>query len=205
MVIYELDFYLDIKMCNVYWIENKNSIFAPNGEYISFNIDFQNEIYPNRLAPIITKNDANYMVSGSIWGLPPPPNINRPITNVRNLASPFWQSILNNMENRCLVPANAFCEWAGEKGKKQKVWFGLKNEEQFFFAGVWKTYGNKSNFAFLTTEPNDLVAPIHEKSMPVILKANECASWLSGNFKEITNLAKPYSSNEMQIRNSINP
>lgn len=191
-------------MCNVYWVGNKNSIFAPNGGFIPFDLEFHSEIYPNRLAPILRKRENEFKVEGSIWGLKPPPNINRPITNVRNLSSPFWQDLLNNKNNRCLVPAGAFCEWTGEKGSKRKVWFGLESEEQFFFAGVWKLNGNQSNYAFLTTEPNALIAPIHSKSMPVILKPNECEIWLNGNFKDITNLAKPFDASEMKIIGEIN-
>jgi putative SOS response-associated peptidase YedK len=33
-------------------------------------------------------------------------------------------------------------------------------------------------FAFLTTEPNDVVRPVHSKAMPVILAGEECDMWL---------------------------
>lgn len=186
-------------MCNVYWVGNKDSIYSPNGGFVTFETEFQSEIYPNRLAPIFKKSGNDFIIEASIWGLPPPPNINRPITNVRNLSSPFWQSILNNKQNRCLVPASAFCEWTGEKGSKQKVWFGLESEEQFFFAGVCSLQGNKSNYAFLTTEPNELIRPIHPKSMPVILTPDLCDIWLNASINEIKNLAKPYGENHMKI------
>lgn len=189
----------DFQMCNVYWVGNKQSIYAPNGDFVPFETTYHFEVYPNRLAPIFKKYNGDYKIEGSIWGLPPPPNINRPITNIRNLSSPFWQSILNSKENRCLVPASAFCEWTGEKGKKRKVWFGLESEEQFFFAGVWKPKGNQTNYAFLTTEPNSLVEPIHSKSMPVILNNKDCDLWLEGSFKDISSLAIPYQPNQMKI------
>lgn len=186
-------------MCNVYWVGSKQSIYAPNGDFVPFETTFHYEVYPNRLAPIFKKYNGDYKIEGSIWGLPPPPNINRPITNIRNLSSPFWQSALSDKENRCLVPASAFCEWQGEKGSKRKVWFGLESEEPFFFAGIQKNKGNVSNYAFLTTEPNELIRPIHPKSMPVILTPDLCDIWLNASINEIINLAKPYPSEAIRI------
>jgi putative SOS response-associated peptidase YedK len=55
----------------------------------------------------------------------------------------------------------------------------------FAFAGSWTTFdgdrGTKSKpvpgphqvYGFLTTEPNEVVKPIHRKSMPVILTSTE--------------------------------
>jgi putative SOS response-associated peptidase YedK len=59
-----------------------------------------------------------------------------------------------------------------------------------FFAGVWTRWtsvrkvrgGETTNdlFAFLTTEPNAVVAPIHPKAMPVILTMpEEVETWLN--------------------------
>ncbi len=50
------------------------------------------------------------------------------MTNVRNTTSPHWRAWLKP-ENRCLVPANSFSEYAPEPnpatGKKDVVWFAL--------------------------------------------------------------------------------
>lgn len=46
---------------------------------------------------------------------PPPVAGARPVTNVRNLTSPFWRSALTTPANRCLVPVTAFAEWTAEK------------------------------------------------------------------------------------------
>lgn len=46
-------------------------------------------------------------------------------------------------------------------------------------------------FAFLTTEPNDTVAAIHLKAMPVILtESGEAKRWLSGG-EESLSLQRP--------------
>ena len=62
----------------------------------------------------------------------------QPVTNVRNLDSPFWRPALARPERRCLVPATAFAEWTGETGAKRKVWFSLKDRPVFAFAGLWR-------------------------------------------------------------------
>ncbi len=46
------------------------------------------------------------------WGIPLP-RTGKPVTNVRNLASPFWRSMLKSPARRCLVPVTDFCEWSG--------------------------------------------------------------------------------------------
>jgi putative SOS response-associated peptidase YedK len=58
--------------------------------------------------------------------MPPPPRTGGPpVTNIRNRSSPHWRGWLKP-ENRCLVPANSFAEYAPEPNpetkKKDVVW-----------------------------------------------------------------------------------
>ena len=47
-------------------------------------------------------------------------------------------------------------------------------------------------FAFLTTKPNAVVAPVHPKAMPVLLTtAEECDSWLNDPVAEALALQRP--------------
>ena len=119
--------------------------------------------------------------------MPPPPRAGGyPITNIRNTSSPHWRAWLS-AENRCLVPANSFAEYAPEPNpetkKKDVVWFALNDDRPLFaFAGMWMTFngdrGTKSKpvpgphlvYGFLTTSPNAVVEPIHTKAMPVIAR-----------------------------------
>jgi hypothetical protein len=122
--------------------------------------------------------------------MPPPPRTGgQPVTNIRNTSSPHWRGWLRP-ENRSLVPANSFAEYAPEPNpetkKKDVVWFALNEQRPLFaFAGMWTTYkgdrGTKSKpvpgphqvYGFLTTSPNAVVEPIHPKAMPVILITDE--------------------------------
>ena len=80
---------------------------------------------------------------------------------------------------RCLVPADGFYEWVGEKGSKQLVPFKLDDSAIFGFAGVWdRAPDGTETAAIITTEPNDLVRPIHNR-MPVIVRPEDYDDWLA--------------------------
>ncbi|QNP43004.1 SOS response-associated peptidase family protein [Sphingomonas daechungensis] len=85
------------------------------------------EIYPGQLAPVLRRNEnGGLKLEHMKWGFPGPQAAgSRAITNIRNLASPFWRNALQQPARRCIVPVTKFCEWTGEVGRKQKVWFGL--------------------------------------------------------------------------------
>ena len=116
------------------------------------------EIYPGKPAPVLRRAEGGALKLEIMeWGFPGPAAAKgRPITNIRNLASPFWRSALNRPDRRCVVPVSRFCEWEGEKGSKRKVWFGLNEgaDPLFAFAGLWRPgEGGVPYMAFLTCEP----------------------------------------------------
>ncbi|HEX4080082.1 MAG TPA: SOS response-associated peptidase [Rhizomicrobium sp.] len=87
----------------------------------------------------------------------------------------------------CLVPADGFYEWApvGAVGK-QPYFITTKPGEPFAFAGLWEWWRAKGaaadapgleTFTILTTEPNALCAPIHNR-MPVMLAQDDWPRWL---------------------------
>ena len=55
-------------------------------------------------------------------------------------------------------------------------------------------------FSFLTTEANDVVRPVHEKAMPVILiDPDEQAEWLGGGEASL-HLQRPLPNAQLKIR-----
>jgi putative SOS response-associated peptidase YedK len=65
-------------------------------------------------APAVRNSGSERELAMMRWGMPPPPRAGGfPVTNIRNTSSPHWRLWLKP-ENRCLVPANSFAEYAPE-------------------------------------------------------------------------------------------
>jgi putative SOS response-associated peptidase YedK len=142
------------------------------------------------------------------WGFPPPPNLGtRPVTNVRNVKSPYWRGWLKP-EYRCLVPATSFCEWTDAKPKVTH-WFALdESRPLFFFAGIWRPWtgdrkgesGEHLLYSFLTCESNDVVRPIHAKAMPVILTSEgDREAWLTAAVEEALKLQRSLPNEALRV------
>ena len=86
-------------------------------------------------------------------------------------------------KRRCLVPADAFYEWQRLDAKrKQPYAIALRSGEPYAFAGLWERWQPKEgvaleSFTILTTDPNALMEPIHDR-MPAILEARDYPRWL---------------------------
>jgi len=159
-------------------------------------------VAPGRPAPVIVsdgRGGARRYLRPKLWGVPPPPQGDRPVTTVRNLQSPFWIGTLRHAELRCLVPATAFAEWSGPAGAKRQHWFSVPSQPVFAFAGIQRQGDDWPCFAILTTDPNRLVAHHQPKGMPVILHPEDYATWLGGEWRDAVALAAPYPSQSMAV------
>ncbi len=162
-------------------------------------LDTTRDLYPKSLAYVVVQQEGARALATMRWGFPPPMAARSPVTNVRNLTSPFWRSALSRPDRRCLVPVTSFCEWEGAKGSKVKRWFAVPSQPIFAFAGVWRPTETEPAFAFLTCEPNPLVAPIHAKAMPVILHPEQYDQWLTLETATACDLAQPFPSQLMTV------
>ncbi len=175
------------------------------------------DIYPDYEGLVIRRraptadDDAALQLTAMRWGFPPPPNVNGPpVTNVRNLQSSYWRGWLKPAQ-RCLVPFTSFSEWTVERPKRQH-WFAMADGSPACFAGIWRPWsgtrgtkkapikGDHLLYAFLTCDPNGVVAPIHPKAMPVILpdRASQQA-WLEAPTDEALQLARPLSEDRLIV------
>ena len=192
-------------MCNLYSMtatvdEMKKLFGAFDGDRA--NLPPFDEIYPGKPAPVLRRFEGGMKLETMTWGFPgPAASKGRPVTNVRNLASPFWRSALGSPERRCIVPVTRFCEWTGEVGAKRKVWFGMHEEHVplFAFAGVWRPGEGGPFMAFLTCDSNATVGAVHPTAMPVMLRPGQASDWLDGTYEDACALAIPFADGDMRI------
>lgn len=171
------------------------------------NLPVFDEIYPGYEAPVLARAESGGLALRMMrWGFPGPASAgSRPVTNVRNLDSPFWRSALNDPRRRCIVPVTRFCEWTAqpdpETRRKAKVWFGLVDDQAplFAFAGLWRPGEGGPFMAFLTCEANATVGAVHPKAMPVMLGAGDVGRWLDGERADACALARPYEDRLMRL------
>ena len=106
---------------------------------------------------------------------------------------------------RCLVLADGFYEWRREGNAKQPFYIRMKDKRPFAFAGLWDRWvppegQAMESCALLTTEPNELMATIHNR-MPVILPPGAYDPWLDPDLHDVSVLTPflhPYPAAEME-------
>lgn len=183
------------------------------------NLPPQPAIFPDGIAPVVRDTAKGRELVKMRWGFPPPPFVqgaSRPVVNVRNVKSGYWRPWLKP-EQRCLVPATSFSEYADTPDpitkKKTVIWFALSQDRPlFFFAGIWRewtgTRGTKAEpvegrhlvYSFLTTDPNKVVKPVHAKAMPVILTTpEEWKTWMTAPAEEALKLQRPLDDKLLKI------
>ncbi len=140
---------------------------------------------PTQMLPVITEHDGQRQLQTMKWGLVPSwaKDRTRPMINARaegiqdkpTFRTPFKRQ-------RCLVPATHFFEWQTIGKKKQPFLIRPTDQPLFAFAGLYDVHhdpalGDLYSFSIITTEANEVTAPIHNR-MPVILQPELEAVWL---------------------------
>lgn len=109
-------------------------------------------------------------------------------------------------KSRCLVVADGFYEWEKVSPKKKvPMRFSLTDGGLFAFAGLMARWSGPTgevveSCSLLTTEPNSLVSPIHNR-MPVILHPMDYDAWLDPNNQDVDSLQPlltPFSADAMR-------
>lgn len=160
---------------------------------------------PSQILPIIT-NEEPEIASFHKWGLIPrwakDENIGNKLINTRRetiAEKPSFRDAAK--KRRCLVLADGFYEWQ-RTGEKQPYRITLTDESLFAFAGLWDSWNAPDGrevrtFTIITTEPNELMIPIHNR-MPVMLTPENERVWISDEpLEEVLHLLKPYEAKEM--------
>ncbi|MEA2950927.1 MAG: hypothetical protein QOJ96_447 [Alphaproteobacteria bacterium] len=147
------------------------------------NFDYNPNVAPTEQVPVLLgeagKPVATKMARFGINLKGPPGKKRPPLLNARTdtLRRGSFKTML--AQRHCIIPAEGFYEWREENGKKQPYFFERKDGQPLMLAGIWDYSEVKgdvvASFAILTEEPNELVAPYHDR-MPVALDNAE--TWL---------------------------
>ncbi|MEN8098071.1 MAG: SOS response-associated peptidase [Chloroflexota bacterium] len=119
------------------------------------------------------------------------------ISEKRSFAIPFRRQ-------RCLILADGFYEWQATDQGKIPHWFHLKTGDPFAFAGIWERWRNPEgghihSCSIITTSPNELVAPIHNR-MPAMLDEGDLATWIEpghADLEQLHSLLRPFPAEKM--------
>ena len=141
-------------------------------------------IAPSQLVPAIVEGPEGRALQQMRWGFQPAwaaPAANRPAPiNARAetlLERPLFRGAV--ARRRCLIVADGFYEWQDVgRGPKQPVYMRLRTGGLFAFAGLYADAGEgPATCAIITTAPNDVIKPIHNR-MPAILEPAQEAAWI---------------------------
>jgi len=143
------------------------------------------------------------------WGLLPSKvrEPGRPLINARSEGAARLPSFREAFHHRrCLIPADGFYEWkvVPFQSKRQPMHLCRRDGRPFAFAGLWEPPspepGAAGSCTILTTEPNALIRPIHDR-MPVILSPADFEAWLDPAHPDpeaLEELLRPFPAEELK-------
>lgn len=146
-------------------------------------------IAPSAEVPAVLDSAPEYIIPVR-WGLRPvwtkPGEKPRLMINIREDSLRLKPGFKRYLKHKhCLIPASGFYEWQNTSGSKQPYYITLKEQPFFCFAGLYEEYRDADGHlqitvSLLTTEPNTLMQPIHDR-MPVILAPKDYTKWLNSD------------------------
>ena len=119
---------------------------------------------PGQPCAIARASSAAPLLTTAVWGL-------RLVVNLRSETAGRRRDL-----QRCVVPADGFYEWTGEKGHKRPIWFHRPDGKLLFFAGLVDDAGT---FAIVTDPAVGPVLKVHDRA-PVMFTAATARAWLAG-------------------------
>lgn len=188
-------------------LETLKGRFSAGAEFQSLQPHFN--VAPGMMMPIIVRNSPNKAILAR-WGLIPSwskdPNIAYRTVNARAEGIADKPAFRGSFKHtRCLVPATGFFEWKHVNKEKIPYYIRLKDRDLFAFAGLYDTWHDAQDhplttFTIITTTPNSLMEPIHNR-MPVVFSEKDEDTWLNPEETDRERLLKlldPYPASGME-------
>jgi putative SOS response-associated peptidase YedK len=201
-------------MCTRYklTIEEQELLATYLGELFMLGYEPRYNIAPTQTVPALVRREEGRRIEGFRFGLVPfwakDVSIGNKLLNARSetvAEKPSFRTAWKQAR-RCAILTDGFYEWqkpVSGKGSKIPHLIGMADGRPFAFAGLWERWGSDDDplhsVTMLTTEPNELLAPIHNR-MPVILgDRSEWDAWIDSSIpsEELDGLMRSYPSEEM--------
>ena len=210
-------------MCGRYTLklslENLEAVFHPERSALGdrdVSAVSKDQVFPTDWVPVLVNEQGLRALKLMRWGLIPawsqePPSA--PLINARAETLREKPSFRDAFaRQRCLVPSEAFLEWKADGRRKVPYRISMKDGRPFAMGAVWDRWKDPTSgeiiesVAIVTTGPNDLVAPIHDR-MPLILHETDYAKWLDPQtpISEASALLVPFDSGPMQAEPLASP
>ena len=145
-----------------------------------------------------------------LWGLVPywtkdPKKGAKPINARSETAGsrPMFRELM--ARHRCVVPVDGFYEWQKTPAGKMPHYFRLAEDAPMLLGGLWDRWRHGDaepleTFTILTTPPNPLIAPLHDR-MPAIINRPDLERWLDVRGQDAApaaGLLRPFPAERMQ-------
>lgn len=153
-------------------------------------------IAPSDFAPVVL-NLASPVIARYRWGLIPAWSKDAAIGN--RMINARAETVAEKAafrepfkKRRCIVLADGFFEWKKSGRRKTPIYVRAQNRDLLGFAGLWEhnklpTGERHRTFTIITTQPNELIEPIHNR-MPVILSPEDYSDWLASSPRDLNAL-----------------
>jgi len=173
-------------MCGRFTVTSPGDVAAEFGVEVPLELSPRYNVAPTDPVAVIVDKDGR-RAELMRWGLVPHWAKDRSIASkminarAESLDSrPAFRDALSR--RRCLIPADGFYEWKREGKHRTPYYVHLPDRRLFAFAGLWERWKQPDGewlitFTIITTDANDLVAPIHDR-MPLIVDPADYERWL---------------------------
>jgi len=179
-------------MCSRYRLVKEKIVITINGRQVEVTLKKRYNVAPQQTMPVLIPDLAGgAQVVTMKWGWQPAwspqllVNAQAETVQTKGTFPPFLQQ-------RCLIPADGFYEWTGDK---TPIMFTQDGDGLFCFAGLWlEAPGGappagvpETRFIVLTTSPNESVGKVHDR-MPFIVEPGQYGGWFEeAKYKEVLN------------------
>jgi len=177
---------------------------------VRFDLAPSYNVAPTQEVAVVVRREEENILEKMRWGLIPfwakDPSIGSRMINARLETLSEKPSFKRPLKNqRCLVVADGFFEWAKIGENKTPMFIRSRSGRPFGVAGLYDVWQSPEGEAvasctIVTTQANPFMQPIHAR-MPLILPQPEEAAWLDPSTPHIADwlaALAPYPDDELQ-------